>query len=325
MLAVFMEKRDGKIKKSSLEALSEAKRLAGEMGVETAAVLVGDAVADLVPSTFALGAAKAYVIENIIFTDYSSQAYALALAEFVREAKPAALFFAATAMGRDLSPRVAARLGVGLASDCVKIAVKAGALEFTRPIYAGKAFLSMTLRSTPKMATLRPNVFPLGEAGAGAGEVVKMDVTVPDGTVKGRVAEVIKEDSAEVDVTEADVIVAGGRGLKGPESFALLRDLAAVFPRAAVGASRSAVDSGWIGHSHQVGQTGKTVSPNLYFAVGISGAIQHLAGMSSSKVIVAVNKDAEAPIFKVADYGLLGDLFEVVPRLKDELKKALAE
>jgi electron transfer flavoprotein alpha subunit len=325
MIAVFMEKRDGKIKKSSLEALSEAKRRAGEMGVETAAVLVGDAVADLVPSTFALGAAKTYVIENIIFADYSSQAYALALAEFVREAKPAALFFAATAMGRDLSPRVAARLGVGLASDCVKIAVKAGALEFTRPIYAGKAFLSLTLRSTPKMATLRPNVFPLGEAVAGAGEVVKMDVTVPDGTVKGRVTEVIKEESAEVDVTEADVIISGGRGLKGPENFALLRDLAAVFPRAAVGASRSAVDSGWIGHSHQVGQTGKTVSPNLYFAVGISGAIQHLAGMSSSKVIVAVNKDAEAPIFKVADYGLLGDLFEVVPRLKDELKKALAE
>ncbi|TFG57696.1 MAG: electron transfer flavoprotein subunit alpha/FixB family protein, partial [Candidatus Aminicenantes bacterium] len=292
MIAVFMEKRDGKIKKSSLEALSEAKRRAGEMGVEAAAVLVGGAVADLVPSTFALGAAKAYVIENIIFADYSSQAYALALAEFVREAKPAALFFAATAMGRDLSPRVAARLGVGLASDCVKIAVKAGALEFTRPIYAGKAFLSLTLRSTPKMATLRPNVFPLGEAVAGAGEVVKMDVTVPDGTVKGRVTEVIKEESAEVDVTEADVIVSGGRGLKGPENFALLRDLAAVFPRAAVGASRSAVDSGWIGHSHQVGQTGKTVSPNLYFAVGISGAIQHLAGMSSSKVIVAVNKDA---------------------------------
>ena len=325
MIAVFMEKRDGKIKKSSLEALSEAKRRAGEMGVEAAAVLVGGAVADLVPSTFALGAAKAYVIENIIFADYSSQAYALALAEFVREAKPAALFFAATAMGRDLSPRVAARLGVGLASDCVKIAVKAGALEFTRPIYAGKAFLSLTLRSTPKMATLRPNVFPLGEAVAGDGEVVKMDVTVPDGTVKGRVTEVIKEESAEVDVTEADVIVSGGRGLKGPENFALLRDLAAVFPRAAVGASRSAVDSGWIGHSHQVGQTGKTVSPNLYFAVGISGAIQHLAGMSSSKVIVAVNKDAEAPIFKVADYGILGDLFEVVPRLKDELKKALAE
>jgi electron transfer flavoprotein alpha subunit len=264
-------------------------------------------------------------MENINYADYSSQAYALALAGFVGAEKPAALFFSATAMGRDLAPRVAARLGAGLASDCVKIAVRAGALEFTRPIYAGKAFLSLTLRSTPKLATLRPNVFPLGEAVPGSGEVFRMDITVPDGTVKGRVTEMIKEDSAEVDVTEADVVVSGGRGLKGPENFALLRELAAVFPRAAVGASRSAVDSGWIGHPHQVGQTGKTVSPNLYIAVGISGAIQHLAGMSSSKIIVAVNKDAEAPIFKVADYGIVGDLFEVVPRLKDEFKKTLAE
>ena len=325
MIAVFMETRDGKIKKSSLEALSEAKRRAVEMGVETAAVLVGDAVADLAPSAFAFGAVKVYLIENKTLAAYSSQGFTLALAAFVGEAKPAAFFFAATAMGRDLAPRVAARLGAGLASDCVKIVVKAGALEFTRPIYAGKAFLSLTLRSRPNVATLRPNVFPLGEAVPVAGQVVKMDVTVPDGTVKGRVTEVIKEESAEVDVTDAAVVVSGGRGLKGPENFALLRDLAAVFPRAAVGASRSAVDSGWIGHSHQVGQTGKTVSPNLYIAVGISGAIQHLAGMSSSKVIVAVNKDAEAPIFKVADYGIVGDLFEVVPRLKDELKKALAE
>jgi electron transfer flavoprotein alpha subunit len=325
MIAVFLETRDGKIKKSSFETLSEAKRRAGEMGVETAAVLVGGAVADLAPSAFALGAAKVYIIENKSLADYSSQAYALALAEFVGEAKPAALFFAATAMGRDLAPRVAARLGAGLASDCVKIAVKAGALEFTRPIYAGKAYLSLTLRSTLKMATLRPNTFPLGEAVPGVGEVVERQIAIPDGAVKGRVVEVLKEDSAEVDVTEADVVVSGGRGLKGPENFALLHDLAAVFPRAAVGASRSAVDSGWIGHPHQVGQTGKTVSPNLYIAVGISGAIQHLAGMSSSKVIVAVNKDAEAPIFKVADYGIVGDLFEVVPRLRDELKKALAE
>lgn len=325
MIAVFMETRDGKIKKSSLEALSEAKRRAAEMGVETSAVLVGGAVADLAPSAFALGAARVFALENPALADYSSQGYALALAEFIGEAKPAALFFAATAMGRDLAPRVAARLGAGLASDCVKIEVKAGALEFTRPIYAGKAYLSFTLRSTPKLATLRPNTFALGEAVSGGGEVVRKSVAIPDGAVKGRVAGVIKEDSAEVDVTEADVVVSGGRGLKGPENFALLRDLAAVFPRAAVGASRSAVDSGWIGHQHQVGQTGKTVSPNLYVAVGISGAIQHLAGMSSSKVIVAVNKDAEAPIFKVADYGIVGDLFEVVPRLRDELKKALAD
>jgi electron transfer flavoprotein alpha subunit len=325
MIAVFMEARDGKIKKSSLEALSEAKRRAGEMGVETAAVIVGGAVAGLAPGAFALGAAKVYALESPALADYSSQGYALALAGFVGEAKPAALFFAASAMGRDLAPRVAARLGVGLASDCTKITVKNGTLEFTRPIYAGKAVLSFTLRSSPKLATLRPNVFPLVDAGPGDGEVVRLEVVVPDGAVKGRVAEVLKEESAEIDVTEADVIVSGGRGLKGPENFALLRDLAAVFPRAAVGASRSAVDSGWIGHQHQVGQTGKTVSPNLYLAVGISGAIQHLAGMSSSKTIVAVNKDPEAPIFKVADYGIVGDLFEVVPRLTEEFKKVLTE
>ena len=325
MIAVFMEARDGKIKKSSLEALSEAKRRAEEMGAETAAVLVGASVAGLAPAAFALGAAKVYALESPALADYSSQAYALALAGFVGDVKPGALFFAATAMGKDLAPRVAARLGVALASDCTKVAVRNGELEFTRPIYAGKAFLSFTLKSTPKLATLRPNIFPLGEAAPAAGEVVRKDVPLPGGAVKGRVAEVIKEESGEIDVTEADVVVSGGRGLKGPEAFALLRDLAAVFPRAAVGASRSAVDSGWIGHQHQVGQTGKTVSPNLYLAVGISGAIQHLAGMSSSKVIVAVNKDVEAPIFKAADYGIVGDLFEVVPRLKDELKKALAE
>jgi electron transfer flavoprotein alpha subunit len=325
MIAVFLETRDGKIKKSSLEALSEAKRRAVEMGDETAAVLVGGSVGGLAPAAFGLGAAKVYALENPALADYSSQGYALALAEFAGEARPAALFFAATAMGRDLAPRVAARLGAGLASDCTKIAVKNGTLEFTRPIYAGKAFLTFTLKSSPKLATLRPNVFPLAEAVSGSGEVIPKSVSIPDGAVKGRVAEVLREESAEVDVTEADVVIAGGRGLKGPENFALLRDLAAVFPRAAVGASRSAVDSGWIGHQHQVGQTGKTVSPNLYIGVGISGAIQHLAGMSSSKVIVAVNKDAEAPIFKVADFGIVGDLFEVVPRLKDELKKALAD
>jgi electron transfer flavoprotein alpha subunit len=228
-------------------------------------------------------------------------------------------------MGKDLAPRVAARLGVGLASDCTKVAVKDGTLEFTRPIYAGKAFLTLRLKTAPQMATLRPNVFPLGEAAAGSGETVRVDAAIPDGAVKGRVAEILKEESAETDVTEAEVVVSGGRGLKGPEAFALLRDLAAVFPRTAVGASRSAVDSGWIGHQHQVGQTGKTVSPQLYVAVGISGAIQHLAGMSSSKVIVAVNKDPEAPIFKIADYGIVGDLFEVVPKLTEELKKTLAE
>jgi electron transfer flavoprotein alpha subunit len=325
MIAAYLEIRDGKIKKSSLEALSEAGRRAAELGTETAAVLVGAAVSGLAPAAFAQGAAKVYIIENTVYAEYSSQAYAIALAGFAGQTKPAALFFAATAMGKDLAPRVAARLGAALASDCTKVAVKDGTLEFTRPIYAGKAYLSLRLKSTPQLATLRPNVFPLGQAVAGVGETIKVEAAIPEAAAKGRVVEVIKEESAELDVTEADVVVSGGRGLKGPEAFGLLRNLAAVFPRAAVGASRSAVDSGWIGHQHQVGQTGKTVSPEVYLAIGISGAIQHLAGMSSSKVIVAVNKDPEAPIFKVADYGIVGDLFEVVPRLTEELKKALSE
>jgi electron transfer flavoprotein alpha subunit len=175
------------------------------------------------------------------------------------------------------------------------------------------------------MATLRPNVFPLEEASQGTGEVVRKDVVIGEEDVKDQVSEVLKEEGAELDVTEADIIISGGRGMKEPESFELLRGLASVLPHATIGASRSAVDSGWIDHQHQVGQTGKTVSPNLYMAFGISGAIQHVAGMSSSKVIVAVNKDPEAPIFKVADFGIVGDLFQVIPHLKDELEKALSE
>ncbi len=325
MIAVYMELRDGKIKKSSLEALSEAKRRAADLGCDAVAVLAGSGIEASAADAFGAGASRAYVLESPALAEYSAQGFALALTEWAGKARPAAVLFAATAMGRDLAPRVAARLGVGLVSDCTGVAVKDGKLEFTRPIYSGKAVLRCSLRSSPQLATLRPNVFPLGEAGPGAGPVVRQDVSVPDGAVKGRVVEVLREQSGEIDVTEAEVIVTGGRGLKGPENFALLRQLAALFPKAAVGASRSAVDSGWIGHQHQVGQTGKTVSPNIYFAVGVSGAIQHLAGMSSSKLIVAVNKDPEAPIFKVADYGIVGDLFQVVPLLTEEIKKILAE
>jgi electron transfer flavoprotein alpha subunit len=322
MIAVFIEIRDGKIKKASVEALSEAKRRAGELGLETAAVLVGGAVGSLAAELGAYGPAKIFCLESPALADYSAQGFGSALAGFVRETGPEALFFAATAMGKDLAPRVAAALGAGLAPDCTKIGVRDGGLEFTRPIYAGKALLSFRLDSKPQLATLRPNVFPLEARSAGTtAEIVHKAVEIPDGFIKGRVAEVLKEQNAEIDVAEADVIISGGRGLKGPENFALLHGVAALIPRAAVGASRSAVDSGWIGHQHQVGQTGKTVSPNLYIAVGISGAIQHLAGMSSSKIIVAVNKDSEAPIFKVADYGIVGDLFEVIPRLTEEIKK----
>jgi electron transfer flavoprotein alpha subunit len=325
MFLVVIEIREGKIKKSSLEALSEAKRRAAELGTEAAAVILGPNVDCLNPEVFSHGASKAFLLENPLLEAYSSQGYATALAALVAEVKPEAVFMAATAFGKDLAPRLAAKLGAALASDCTKVAVVDGTLEFTRPVFAGKAFATLRLTSTPNIATLRPNIFAASASQPASGEVIQRTVEIADGTIQGRVAEILKESGAEIDVTEAEVIVSGGRGLKGPENFALLKELAAIIPRSAVGASRSAVDSGWIGHQHQVGQTGKTVSPNLYIALGISGAIQHLAGMSSSKVIVAVNKDPEAPIFKVADYGIVGDLFQVIPALKDELKKVYAD
>ncbi len=325
MISVFIEVREGKVKKSSLEALSEGKRTADDLGLETSAVLVGHEIEELGDSLYAYGATRVHVLDNEALTMYSPQGYTEPLADFINEARPEALFFAATAMGKDLAPRVAAKLRVSMVSDCTKITTKDGKLEFTRPVYAGKAYLSVTLGSLPQVATLRPNVFPLIEPVSGQGEVIKKQAEISEDTVKGRVAEILKEQSAALDVTEAEVIVSGGRGMKGPESFELLRDLTTIIPRSAVGASRSAVDSEWIGHQHQVGQTGKTVNPNLYMAFGISGAIQHLAGMSSSKVIVAVNKDPEAPIFNVADYGVVGDLFQVIPLLKEELKNVLSE
>jgi electron transfer flavoprotein alpha subunit len=323
MILVFIETREGKVKKSSWEALGEAKRKAGELGVPSAAVFIGAAADCVNPEVFSRGAERVFLLEDPRLADYSTQGFAIALADLALETKPQAVFLAATAMGKDLAPRLAARLGVAVASDCVKIEVRDGRLEFTRPIFAGKALLIGRLASAPQVLTLRPNVFPAAEPATGttAGEIVTRAASIPEDAVKGRVEALIKGEGEEIDVTEADVVVSGGRGMKGPENFELLRSLAAVIPRSAVGASRSAVDSGWIDHKHQVGQTGKTVSPNLYMAFGISGAIQHLAGMSSSKVIVAVNKDPDAPIFKVADYGIVGDLFQVIPALRDELKK----
>jgi len=325
MILVYIEVRDGKVKKSSLEALSEARRCADKLGQEVFAVLVGHGVESLAPEVGPYGAKKVIALDNPLLNTYSPSGYTHALAGLCQELAPDGIFCAATSMGRDLAPRLAAQLGVSLASDCIQTVIKDGSLEVKRPIYAGKAFAVFRFKSSPIMVTLRPNVFPLSDPSEGAGEVEKKDVAIPEDQVRDRVVEVLKEEGAELDVTEAEIIVSGGRGLKGPENFEMLQELTGILPHSAVGASRSAVDAGWIDHQHQVGQTGKTVSPNLYMAFGISGAIQHLAGMSSSKVIVAVNKDAEAPIFKVADFGIVGDLFQVLPPLKEELKKALAE
>ncbi|MEW5899884.1 MAG: electron transfer flavoprotein subunit alpha/FixB family protein [Acidobacteriota bacterium] len=321
MILTFIETRDNKVKKASLEALSEARRLSAELQTDAAAVLAGAEAESLAPELFSYGASKVFLLEHRLLIQYSTQAYAAALAELITRVGPTAVFFSATSMGKDLAPRLAAGLGVGLASDCTAIAIPDGRFEFTRPIFAGKAVLTFALTSAPQLATLRPNVFPLAAVVAGRGELIKEAVELPEFRSEARVAEVFQERGGELDVSEADVVISGGRGLKGSENFELLRQLSALIPRSAVGASRSAVDSGWIGHQHQVGQTGKTVCPNLYMAFGISGAIQHMAGMSSSKVIVAVNKDPDAPIFKLADFGVVGDLFQVIPLLKEELKK----
>jgi electron transfer flavoprotein alpha subunit len=324
MILVYIEVRDGKVKKSSLEALSEGKRRAGELEMEAHAVLAGHGLEGLAPGLYAYGAAKVHVLENTLLSHYSPSAYAYALHSLVEELQPQAFLFSATALGKDLAPRVAAKLGVGMASECTRMEVKEGRLEVVRPVFAGKAFVTFRLTSTPQIMTLRPNVFLVAEEG-GSGETEVKEVVVPENQTHDRVIEQLREEGTELDVTEAEIIVSGGRGLKSPENFDLLRDLAHILPHSAVGASRSAVDSGWIDHQHQIGQTGKTVSPDLYLAFGLSGAIQHLAGMSSSKYIVVVNKDPDAPIFKVADFGVIGDLFEIIPHLKEGLKKALSE
>ncbi len=325
MILVFIEYREGKIKKSSLEVLAEAKRLADELGWEVVAALIGSELQEQTAALWGQGAKKIIQIKGDGLDQYSAEKYTHYLEELIQELRPEAVFMAASAMGRDLAPRLAGKLKVALASDCTQLKVLNGELVFIRPVYAGKALLTLKLKTRPQLATLRPNIFPLSEPQSGEGEVIERRIANPySGPVAG-VEEIIREEGAELDVTEAEVVVSGGRGMKGAENFSLLRELCAIIPRSAVGASRSAVDSGWIGHQHQVGQTGKTVCPNLYLAFGVSGAIQHLAGMSGSKVIVAVNKDPEAPIFKVADLGVVGDLFQIIPPLKEELRKALSE
>ncbi len=325
MFLVYIEIRDGKVKKSSLEVLSEAKRRADEMNMDVVAAILGHNVEDFSSEVFRYGASKVFVLENTLLSHYSPSGFALALKVLIDELKPAAVLLSATAMGKDLAPRLAASLGVSLATDCIRLAVNSGKLEVVRPIYAGKVLATFSFKSSPLMASLRPKVFPLIDPLDTQGEWVKKDVVMAEDKVMDQVVERLKTEGAALDVTEAEIVVSGGRGMKGPENFDLLRELTSILPHSAVGASRSAVDAGWIDHQHQVGQTGKTVSPNLYFAFGLSGAIQHLAGMSSSKVIVAVNKDPEAPIFKVADFGVVGDLFQILPLLKEELKKLLSE
>lgn len=314
------EQRDGVLRKVSREAVFAARQLAEELGGTVDALVLGAPGVETA-GLGAVGADRVLVAADAAFARYAPDGYAATIAACAKAGGYAAVVVSATATGKDLAPRVAVRLDAPLASDVTGFGVEGGKVTASRPVFAGKAIQRLVVEAATVVVSLRPNSVVVGEA-ARAGVVEQ----VPAASVPARVTVTAVEAAGQgkLDVAEADVVVAGGRGLKGPEHFALVEDLAKAFGNAAVGASRAVVDAGWRPHAEQVGQTGKTVSPTLYVAIGISGAIQHLAGMRTAKTIVAVNKDRDAPIFKAADYGIVGDLFDVLPRLTEEVRKARA-
>lgn len=312
---VFVEQRDGNIRKVTFEMLTEAKKY----GDEVSAVVFGKGVKGLAAEFAKFGADKIYVAEDDIFADYNTGAYVAQMVAMINEFKPNAVLFAHSFNGRDFASRLAQKLEAGLATDVIAAEISAGKGVFTRAIYAGKALAKVEITTSPILATIRPGVFGVVE-NAGAGAVVEPAVAAGAGDVYQVVKEFVPSASARPELTEAEVVVSGGRGCKGPEGIKIVEEFADLLG-AAVGGSRASIDSGWLGHELQVGQTGKVVNPNLYVACGISGAIQHLAGMSSSKFIAAINTDTEAPIFNVSDFGVVGDLFKVIPLLITEMKK----
>jgi electron transfer flavoprotein alpha subunit len=315
-ILVFIEQRNGQIKKSSFEAVKIAADFANKLSSQAEAICIGNDVEGL-DTIGGYGINKVTHYKNTDLANYSNSAYADLLAKHAEETGSDVLIFSNSAMGKDLAPLTAVKINAGIAVDCTNFEFEGENVKALRPVYAGKALINVNVTGDKKIFTIRPNVFKPGE---GTGDKAEVNVVeVSDPKLNCKVVE-LKKSADKLDVAEADIIVSGGRGLKEPDNFKLVEELAAQLG-AAVGASRAVVDAGWRPHNEQVGQTGKTVSPTLYIALGISGAIQHLAGMRSSKYIVAINKDKDAPIFQVADYGIAGDVFEVVPALIEELKK----
>ena len=312
---VITEQRDGEFRKVSFEAVSEGRRIADGLGTDVTAVVVGAAIEGLTGELQKYGPDKILVADDPALAEYTTDAYTNVIAGLIQSADPAVILIGASVQGKDLGARLAARLDAGLAMDCTVIKLDGGNLTCTRPMFGGKIFADVEIEGSPQLIAIRPNVMDIVET-AKDSVVEKVDANVGD--VKTTVVDKNMETGDKIELTEADIIVSGGRGTSG--DFAAIEQLAAAFG-GAVGASRSAVDEGWRPHSDQVGQTGKVVSPVLYVACGISGAIQHLAGMSTSKFIVAINKDPEAPIFSKADLGIVGDLAEVVPAMAEEVKK----
>lgn len=313
---VLGEIRDGELRNVSFEAIAAAKVVAD--GGEVVATLFGESVGSLEGEMIQYGADRVVKVENAALKEYTTDAYQQALLQVIDSEQPEGLIIGHTAAGKDLSPRIAAKLDAGLISDAVSVENDGGDIVFTRPIYSGKAFEKKTIEEGLIFATIRPNnIPPLEKDGGRSGDVADLAVEIKD--LRTTIKEIVRKSTGGVDLSEAKIVVAGGRGVKSKEGFDSLNELANILG-AAVGASRGACDAEYCDYSLQIGQTGKVVTPDLYFAIGISGAIQHLAGMSNSKVIVAINKDAEAPIFEVADYGIVADLFDVLPILVEELK-----
>ncbi len=313
----------GGFKKITYEIVSEGKRLSEKLGIDLKCALIGSNISNLADEVAQYGAKDVLIAEGKEFDKYASMPYTSALYEIVKKTNAGIILLGATSMGRDLGARLSARLKAGFVNDCTGIEVGSNKdITFLHPMFGGKVWSYLKgAEQNPIVITLRPNVFSaLTPDTLQKAAVEKIDVKLSDADLRAKVVELIMAAEGAVDLTEANIIVSGGRGMKAPENFKMLEELASALG-AAVGASRAAVDAGWKPHSFQVGLTGRTVSPTLYVACGISGAIQHLAGMSSSKYIVAINKDPDAPIFKIADYGIVGDVFEVVPLLIEEVKK----
>lgn len=320
MVLVFCEQREGSLRKVAFEALLVGYKIAETRQTQLSAVILGNGVQPLSQEVVKFGVSSVFVVDNPALEHYTPEGYADILTQLVKQYQPDTVVFSASANGKDLAATLAARLETALLPDCTAVEFdQNGTLIATRPIYAGKALATVRAPDArPLVISIRPRAVGLAEEKPGNGTIVAAQLTPSE--LRSRVADVVKTVLKTVELTEADIVISGGRGMKGPENYALLEELAAVL-NAAVGASRAAVDAGWRDHQFQVGQTGKTVAPSLYIACGISGAIQHLVGMINSKCIVAINKDPEANIFKVADYGIVGDLFQVVPLLIEEFKK----
>jgi electron transfer flavoprotein alpha subunit len=315
-ILAILEQRDNKLKRFAFEAASAAVKIGSELNLEVEALTIGNEIENIV-EIGNYGIKKVTHLKSDKLANYSSSGYAEVIADYAKETDADYLLLANTALGKDLAPYIAARLNAGLIVDVINVNTSSGEIVATRPVYAGKALIDAKFKSEKKVLTIRPNVFKAASQNGNNPEINIKEVSPSN--LKSKVVD-FKKSEGKLDVAEADIIVSGGRGLKGPENFHLIEELAEALG-AAVGASRAVVDAGWRPHREQVGQTGKTVSPSLYVACGISGAIQHLAGMSSAKYILAINKDKDAPIFNIADYGIAGDVFEIVPALAKEIKR----